>query len=58
MEKQPVLLSEPFEKHLMNNSFHLKYIVEKIAEIKGLSKEDVIKNTTQNTYKIYEINKR
>lgn len=51
----PVLPPEPFEKHSRNNSMHLKYIVSKIAELKNMSEEDVIKHTTQNAYKIYEI---
>lgn len=51
----PVLPPEPFEKHSRNNSLYLKYIVKKIAEIKGLSEEEVIKNTTQNAYTIYGI---
>lgn len=53
----PVLPPEPFEKHSRNNSLHLKYIVNKIAEIKGLSEEEVIKNTTDNAYKVYGISK-
>ena len=53
----PVLPPEPFEKHSRNNSLYLKYIVRKIAEIKGLSEEYVIKKTTQNAYKIYGIDK-
>lgn len=53
----PVLPPEPFEKHSRNNSLYLNYIVKKIAEIKGISEEDVIKNTTQNAYKVYSIKK-
>ena len=53
----PVLPPEPFEKHSRNNSLYLKYIVKKIAEIKGVSEEDAIKNTTQNAYKVYGIKK-
>ena len=53
----PVLPPEPFEKHSRNNSLYLKYIVKKISEIKGVSEEDVIKNTTQNAYKVYGIKK-
>ena len=53
----PVLPPEPFEKHSRNNSLYLKYIVKKIAEIKGVSEEYVIKNTTQNAYKVYGIKK-
>ena len=51
----PVLPPEPFEKHSRNNSLHLKYIVNKIAEIKELSEEEVIKYTTQNAYRVYVI---
>ena len=53
----PVLPPEPFEKHSRNNSLYLKYIVKKIAELKRLSEEDVIKYTTQNAYEIYGINR-
>lgn len=51
----PVLPPEPFEKHSRNNSLYLNYIVNKIAEIKGLSEDEVIKYTTQNAYKVYGI---
>lgn len=53
----PVLPLEPFEKHSRKNSLYLKYIINKIAEIKGLSEDDVIKNTMQNAYKVYGIKK-
>lgn len=53
----PVLPPEPFEKHSRNNSLYLKYIVSKIAKLKNMSEEDVIKCTTQNALKIYEIDK-
>ena len=52
----PVLPPEPFDKHSRNNSLYLKYIVSKIAELKNMTEEDVITYTTQNAYKIYEIN--
>jgi len=52
----PVLPPEPFEKHSRNNSLYLNYIVNKIAELKNMSVEDVIKFTTQNAYNIYGIN--
>lgn len=52
----PVLPPEPFEKHSRNNSLYLKYVINKIAEIKGISEEDVVKYTTQNAYKVYGIN--
>lgn len=51
----PVLPPKPFEKHSRNNSLYLKYIVNKIAEIKELSEEDIIKYTTQNAYRVYGI---
>lgn len=51
----PVLPPEPFEKHSRNNSLYLKYIVKKIADIKGLPEEEVINYTTQNAYKVYGI---
>lgn len=51
----PVLPPEPFEKHAKNNSLYLKYIVSKIAELKNMTEEDVIRHTTQNAYKIYGI---
>ena len=53
----PVLPPEPFEKHSRNNSLYLDYIVKKIAEIKGVTEEEVIKKTTDNAYKVYGINK-
>ena len=51
----PVLPPEPFEKHEKNNSLYLKYIASKIAELKNMTEEDVIRHTTQNAYKIYGI---
>ena len=53
----PVLPPEPFDKHSRNNSLYLNYIVKKIAEIKGISEEEVVKKTTENAYKVYEIKK-
>lgn len=47
----PVLPPKPFEKHSRNNSLYLSYIVSKIAQIKDMSEEDVIKCTTQNALK-------
>ena len=38
-----------------NDSNNLKYIVDKIAEIKGLSHEDVAKITTENAKKVFNI---
>ena len=52
----PVLPPEPFEKHSRNNSLYLKYIVEKIAQIKEIPECKVIELTTQNANYIYGIN--
>ena len=54
----PVLPPEPFDKHSRNNSLYLNYIVKKIAEIKGISEEEVAEKTTENAYKVYGISKR
>ncbi len=50
----PVLPPEPFDKHSRNNSLYLKYVVSKIAEIKGMTEEEVIRCTTNNAYEVYE----
>ena len=52
----PVLPPEPFEKHSRNNSLYLKYIVEKIAQIKEIPECKVIELTTQNANYIYGVN--
>ena len=52
----PVLPPKPFEKHSRNNSLYLKYVVEKIAQIKGIPERKVIELTTQNANYIYGIN--
>jgi len=49
------LQKKPLEKHEGNNSLYLKYVVSKIAEIKKITENDVIRYTTQNAYKIYGI---
>jgi TatD DNase family protein len=51
----PVLPPLPYEKHERNNSMYLKYVVNKIAEIKNISEQDVINYTTQNACKVYGI---
>lgn len=53
----PVLPPLPFEKHARNESLYLKYIVDKIAEIKQVPSEEIITVTTENAYKIYGIQK-
>lgn len=51
----PVLPPLPFEKHERNNSLYLNYIVNKIAEVKNISKQEVIEYTAKNAYKVYGI---
>lgn len=51
----PVLPPKPFEKTERNTSLYLEYVVNKIAEIKGISAEDVIRATTENACKIYNL---
>ena len=40
-----------------NDSRNLKYVVEKIAEIKGISQEQVIEATRENAFKLYNLDK-
>jgi TatD DNase family protein len=50
----PYLAPEPFRGH-RNHSGHLNMVVEKIAEIKNVSKEEVVEQTRKNALKIYNI---
>lgn len=50
----PYLAPEPF-RGKRNSSAYLKYVVDKIAEIKETSTEEVIQITNQNTYDVYRI---
>lgn len=50
----PFLSPEP-KRGKRNESSHVLYIAEKIAQIKGLSLEEVAKITTQNAKKIFNI---
>ena len=38
-----------------NHSGNLPYVVEKLAEIKGVSKEEIIRETTKNARALYRI---
>jgi TatD DNase family protein len=38
-----------------NNPGNLRYVAEKIAELKGMSTEDVIRVTTENAKRVYGI---
>jgi TatD DNase family protein len=48
----PYLSPVPF-RGKRNESSYLKYVVEKLADIKGVTKEEVAKITTQNAQKIF-----
>ncbi|MDF2187308.1 TatD family hydrolase [Paraflavitalea sp. CAU 1676] len=48
----PYLPPVPF-RGKRNESSYLKYIIEKLAEVKGVSKEEVAKITTANAQKIF-----
>ena len=50
----PYLTPEPFRGH-RNEPTYVKYVAEKIAEIKGISYEEVVKVTTENAKAIYNI---
>lgn len=52
----PYLAPEPFRGH-RNHSGNIKYVVEKIAEIKDISVEEVIRVTRENALNIYRINR-
>jgi len=53
----PYLTPEP-HRGKRNSSLYLHYVAEKIAEIKGLSIEEVIEKTTENAIKCFRINER
>lgn len=50
----PYLSPEPY-RGKRNSSLNLPYVVEKIAEIKGLSTEKVIEKTWQNAKRLYRL---
>lgn len=50
----PYMAPEP-HRGSRNDSSMLKYVVEKIAEIKGMTAEDVIRITRENALKLYRI---
>lgn len=53
----PYLAPDPY-RGKRNNSAYLKYVVDKIAEIKETSTEEVIRITNQNTYDVYRIERK
>ena len=38
-----------------NNPYNIYYVAQRIAQIKGISTEEVIKQTTNNVYEIFDI---
>ena len=50
----PYLTPEP-HRGKRNSSLYIHYVAEKIAEIKGMSVEDVIEKTTENAKKCFRI---
>lgn len=50
----PYLTPEPF-RGKRNEPIYVKYVAQKIAEIKNISLDDVIKITTENAKKLYNI---
>lgn len=52
----PYMAPEPFRGQ-RNSSLYLSYVVKKIAEIKRITEEDVIRVTEQNAYRMYQLNR-
>ena len=50
----PYLTPEPF-RGKRNNSLHLTYVAEKIAELKGISADEVYAATFQNACRLYRV---
>ena len=50
----PYLSPEPF-RGKRNHSGNIKYVAEKLAEIKNISVEEVIRVTRENAYRVYKI---
>lgn len=47
----PYLSPEPVRREI-NNSSYIKYVIDNICNIKGLTREDVISKTNDNAYKL------
>ncbi|MBI4128955.1 MAG: TatD family hydrolase [Parcubacteria group bacterium] len=52
----PYVAPEPF-RGKRNEPLHVEYVARKIAQIKGISFEDVAEKTTENALNLYKINK-
>ena len=50
----PYLAPEPF-RGKRNCSLYISYVAEKIAELKGISAEEVIRQTEENAKQLYQI---
>ena len=50
----PYLAPEPY-RGKRNSSLYLPYVAEKIAELKGVSVEEVIRQTEENSRKLYDL---
>ena len=50
----PYLSPEPF-RGKRNHSGNIKYVAEKLAEIKNISVEEVIRATRENAFRVYKI---
>lgn len=50
----PYLTPHPFRGKI-NSSKYLIYIIEKIAEVKNIKKEDLIERLFKNSKEIYEV---
>ena len=49
----PYLTPEPFRGKVTNEPKYVRYVAEKIAEIKNISVEEVVKKTTENVYRTF-----
>ena len=52
----PYLSPEP-HRGLRNDCRNVKYVAQKIADLKGISLEEIAKQTYENAMKIFEIEK-
>ncbi len=50
----PWLTPEPFRGKVKNEPKYVKYVAEKLAEIKNLSVDKVIENTTKNAFDLFK----
>ncbi len=51
----PYLTPRPLERQMRNEPLFVKYVAEKIAQVKKVSVEEVEKNTTQNAREVFGI---